>query len=141
MAKGAIRLAPQSIELGSLKHVHASRLLEQWGRFAPNLHRDIIKDQFSLHPLDTESTLPNMHRGDLLVGSFSRGQVGHNRPFIGAGCYRTSVPGLYLCGGSTHPGGNITGLCGYNAARVVAADVGAKIWWNPPDAAEALASL
>ena len=32
-------------------------------------------------------------------------------------------PGLYLCGGSTHPGGNITGLCGYNAARVIAADL------------------
>ena len=57
------------------------------------------------------------------------------------GSYRTPVAGLYLCGGSTHPGGNITGLCGYNAARVIAADLGCPIWWNPPDAEQALRSL
>ena len=68
-----------------------------------------------------------MTAGDLLVGSFANGQVGWNRPFPGAGNYRTSLPGLYLCGGSTHPGGNITGLCGYNAARVLAADAGRKV--------------
>ena len=27
------------------------------------------------------------------------------------------------------PGGNITGLCGYNAASVVAADAGVQRWW------------
>jgi phytoene dehydrogenase-like protein len=34
------------------------------------------------------------------------------------------VPGLYLCGAATHPYGNITGLCGHNAATVIAADLG-----------------
>jgi phytoene dehydrogenase-like protein len=91
-----------------------------------------------LSPAETEIALPNMRRGDLLVGSFANGQVGYNRPFAGAGGYRTPVPGLYLCGGSTHPGGNITGLCGYNAARVVAADLGRKTWWNPTDFEERL---
>jgi phytoene dehydrogenase-like protein len=38
--------------------------------------------------------------------------------------YRGHVQGLYLCGGSSHPGGNITGLPGYNCAQVVAADYG-----------------
>ena len=79
-----------------------------------------------------------MARGDLLIGSFANGQVGWNRPFPGAGTYRTPVPGLYLCGGSTHPGGNVTGLCGYNAARVIAADTGKAIWWQPPDLERAL---
>ena len=79
--------------------------------------------------------------GDLLVGSFAHGQIGWNRPFAGAGNYRTPVPGLYLCGGSTHPGGNVTGLCGYNAARVIAADTAKPLWWNPPDIEAALASL
>jgi phytoene dehydrogenase-like protein len=51
------------------------------------------------------------------------------------------VPGLYLCGGSTHPGGNITGLCGYNAAAVVAADLGLPLWWDPPRAEAALQAL
>jgi phytoene dehydrogenase-like protein len=123
------------------KEAHGARLLEFWRQLAPNLGRDIIRDQFVLSPADTEHALPNMSRGDLLVGSFANGQVGYNRPFAGAGSYRTPVPGLYLCGGSTHPGGNITGLCGYNAARVVATDLGKPIWWNPPDAEQALAGL
>src|SRR5258708_28944616 len=100
-----------------------------------------VLDWFCRSPLDTERQLPNMRRGDLLVGSFANGQVGYNRPFAGAGEYRAPVNGLYLCGGSTHPGGNITGLCGYNAAGVIAADCGKGIWWNPPDAEQALTAL
>src|SRR2546421_2859475 len=123
------------------KDALGARLLELWRELAPNLARGIIKDQFVLSPADTENTLPNMRHGDLLVGSFANDQVGSNRPFAGAGRYRTPVPGLYLCGGSTHPGGNITGLCGYNAARVIAADLDRDIWWNPPDAEKALAAL
>ena len=41
----------------------------------------------------------------------------------------------------SHPGGNVTGLCGYNAARVLAADAGKTVWWNPPDAEAALTKL
>jgi phytoene dehydrogenase-like protein len=110
---------------------HGRDMLALWTRFAPNLEGAVL-DWFTRSPLDTERALPNMRDGDLLVGSFANDQIGYNRPFSGAGCYRTPVPGLYLCGGSTHPGGNITGLCGYNAAAVVAADLGLKPWWDPP---------
>jgi phytoene dehydrogenase-like protein len=119
---------------------HAEQLLSLWTKYAPNL-ADAVLDAFPRTPLDTERTLPNMQTGDLLVGSFANGQVGENRPFAGAGRYRTPLKGLYLCGGSTHPGGNITGLCGYNAARVIAADAGCQIWWNPPDVEQELRSL
>ncbi len=114
------------------REAHGRRLLAQWTEFAPNLADDVL-DAFTRSPLDTERELPNMRGGDLLVGSFAQGQVGWNRPFAGAGNYRTPIDGLYLCGGSTHPGGNVTGLCGYNAARVIAVDAGKKIWWQPPD--------
>jgi phytoene dehydrogenase-like protein len=114
------------------KDEHGRAMRELWARFAPNLAEGVVLDSFVRSPLDTERRLPNMRRGDLLVGSFAHGQVGYHRPFPGAGCYRTPIPGLYLCGGSTHPGGNITGLCGYNAARVIAADLELPIWWNPP---------
>src|SRR5256885_2471972 len=123
------------------KEAHGARLLKLWRELAPNLGRGIIRDQFALSPADTETALPNMSRGDLLVGSFANNQVGYHRPFAGAGCYRTPVPGLYLCGGSTHPGGNITGLCGYNAARVIASDLGQRVWWNPPDVEQALTAV
>jgi phytoene dehydrogenase-like protein len=114
------------------KAAHGKAILGLWAKFAPNLAGDVVLDTFTRSPLDTERMLPNMHAGDLLVGSFGRGQIGYHRPFAGAGQYRTPVPGLYLCGGSTHPGGNITGLCGYNAAAVVAADLGLQPWWHPP---------
>jgi hypothetical protein len=32
-----------------------------------------------------------------------------------------------------HPGGNITGYPGYNAAGVVARALGLEPWWTPPD--------
>ncbi|MCH2373479.1 MAG: NAD(P)/FAD-dependent oxidoreductase [Planctomycetes bacterium] len=113
---------------------HADDLLSFWSQYAPNLKETgVVLDQFHTTPLDTTRDLPNMREGDLLVGSFDDGQVGYHRPFPGAGNYRTPLDGLYLCGGSTHPGGNITGLCGYNAARVITADLNMQPWWTPHD--------
>jgi len=123
-----------------LAQQHAQQLLQRWTQYAPNLAGAVL-DAFTRSPLDTEGTLPNMQAGDVLVGSFANGQVGENRPFAGAGRYRTPLQGLYLCGGSTHPGGNITGLCGYNAARVIAVDLSCPIWWNPPDVEQTLRSV
>lgn len=123
------------------KDAHGRDMLALWTRYAPNLAEGAVFDWFTRSPLDTERNLPNMHQGDLLVGSFANDQVGYHRPFPGAGCYRTPLPGLYLCGGSTHPGGNITGLCGYNAAAVVASDLGMQPWWDPPQVEHAWQQL
>jgi phytoene dehydrogenase-like protein len=123
------------------REAHGRTLLDLWARFAPNLAGGAVLDAFARSPLDTERGLPNMRCGDLLVGSLAHGQTGYDRPFAGAGQYRTPVPGLYLCGGSTHPGGNITGLCGYNAAAVIAADLGLRPWWDPPQVESAWQSL
>jgi phytoene dehydrogenase-like protein len=103
--------------------LHARRMLDVWTGYAPNL-RDALLDYSAQSPLDTERTLPNMRYGDLLVGALSHGQSGYNRPFPGAGTYRSCFPNLYLCGGSSYPGGNITGLPGYNCAKVLLDDLG-----------------
>ncbi len=105
------------------KDSHGDTLLELWRRHAPNLASAVV-DKFTRSPLDVERNLHNMTAGDLLVGAFTNGQVGHDRPFPGAGNYRApGVDGLYLCGSSSHPGGNVTGLPGYNAAQVILADL------------------
>ncbi len=119
------------------RDIHGRALIDTWTQYAPNLAGNVI-DSFTRSPLDVERSLPNMKAGDLLIGAFDHGQIGYNRPFAGAGNYRTPIPGLYLCGGSTHPGGNVTGLCGYNAARVLMTDAGKPVWWNPPDIESAL---
>jgi phytoene dehydrogenase-like protein len=115
-------------------------MLDLWQRHAPNL-ADAVIDSFTRSPLDTERSLPNMREGDLLVGAFTNDQIGFHRPFPGAGAYRAHLPGLYLCGSSSHPGGNITGLPGYNAAQVILADLGLVPDWAPPPLAARLAAL
>lgn len=110
-------------------------ILEYWRTFAPNLTDSAILRRLAYSPLDTERHLPNMARGDPGVGWLGVEQRGINRPFPGIPPYLTGIAGLYLCGACTHPGGNITGLSGYNAARVIAEDLHLTPWWNPPDLA------
>lgn len=105
-------------------------MLDMWSEYAPNL-RDCVIDSFVRSPLDVERALPNMRDGDLLVGAFTNGQTGYNRPFPGAGHYRGCFEGLYLCGSCCHPGGNVTGLPGYNAAQVIHSDLGITGSWIP----------
>ena len=53
------------------------------------------------------------------------------------------IPGLYQTGGSTHPGGSITGAPGRNAAIVLLHDLGrdpAEVMAAPPGAAVPLPS-
>jgi phytoene dehydrogenase-like protein len=135
----AVKGDPRNWERLAAEHGHA--MLRLWAEYAPNLRSPgVVLDQFCRSPLDTERSLPNMRSGDLLVGSFAHDQIGWNRPFPGAGQYRVpGVAGLYLCGGSTHPGGNITGLCGYNAAAVIAGDLDIEPWWLRPSVEERLA--
>ena len=45
------------------------------------------------------------------------------RPLPEWSAYRGPVPGLYLTGASTHPGGGVFGASGRSAARVVLRDL------------------
>lgn len=119
---------------------HGRAMLKLWTEYAPNLE-GAVSGWFTRSPLDTERTLANMRGGDLLVGAFSHGQIGADRPFPGAGHYRTIVDGLYLCASSSHPGGNVTGLPGYNSAQVLLADLGLAAPWAPEPVQAALARL
>ena len=116
---------------------HGRDMLRLWTKHAPNL-ADSVLGSFTRSALDVERCLPNMREGDLLVGAFTHGQIGYDRPFRGAGHYRGHLAGLYLCGSSSHPGGNITGLPGYNAAQVILggprhqSGVGAAVHRRPP---------
>jgi len=111
----------------------SQKQLATWRRFAPNLDENNILSMDSTTPLDIERHDRNMYCGDWMVGEYSGDQALENRPFPGWGRYRTPIDGLFLCGSSCHPGGNITGAPGYNAARVIAESLGIKTWWNPLD--------
>lgn len=74
-----------------------------------------------LTPLDLERIfdLPNGH---VHHGEISADQMFFRRPAAQFGDYRSPIARLYQCGASTHPGGGVTGMPGYNAARVILGD-------------------
>ena len=74
------------------KDAHGAAMLDLWADYAPGL-RDSVVGSFTRSPLDIEREFPNMSAGDLLVGAFTDGQIGHHRPFEGAGDYRTCIEG------------------------------------------------
>ncbi|MEK7783113.1 MAG: NAD(P)/FAD-dependent oxidoreductase, partial [Candidatus Binatota bacterium] len=115
--------------------------LAVWRQYAPNLSEENILSKDSGTPLDIERHDRNMYYGDWMVGEYSGDQALENRPFPGWSQYRTPVEGLYLCGSSCHPGGNITGAPGYNASRIIAEELGIDRWWRPLDFKEHLEKL
>jgi phytoene dehydrogenase-like protein len=115
------------------KERHGEEVLARWAEFAPNMQGDTIASRYSLTPLDTVRHLPNMTGGDLTVGWLGEEQMGANRPTPALSGYATPLPGLYMAGSCMHPGGNITGYPGYNAAGVIARALGLEQWWAPPE--------
>jgi phytoene dehydrogenase-like protein len=99
----------------------ADRILTAFERYAPGT-RDRVVGQLFQHPawLERELALP---RGNVMHLEMSLDQMFSLRPFLGMSGYRAHLPGLYLTGASTHPGGGIMGASGRNAARVVLKDL------------------
>jgi phytoene dehydrogenase-like protein len=126
-----------------IRQAFTDRCATHLAHYASNLTSANIVNKFGTTPVDIERHLPNMVGGDIVVGEMSKDQILEKRPFPECGQYRTPINGLYLCGSSAHPGGNITGGPGYNAAGVICSDLGMEPWWKPKDAAaewEALAA-
>ena len=117
------------------------RQLAVWRKYAPNLTEENILSKDSMTPLDIERHDKNMYYGDWMIGEYTGAQALENRPFPGWSQYRTPIKGLYLCGSSCHPGGNITGAPGYNAAKIIVEDLGIDPWWTPIDFKKHLAGL
>ena len=97
------------------------QLIDALCPYAPNL-RDILVDWSLFTPVDLERrvglTDGNIRHLDIVPGQFFA-----ERPLAGWANYRTPLPGLYLCGAGTHPGGEVTGAPGHNAAAAVLRDL------------------
>jgi len=87
---------------------------------APNFKASVIGRQI-MSPLDLERTF-GLIGGDIFHGALSLDQLFSARPMLGYADYRGPLPGLYMCGSGTHPGGGVTGAPGHNAAREIIAD-------------------
>jgi phytoene dehydrogenase-like protein len=118
-----VQYAPYKLASGNwdeIKESFADRCVEVLAQYAPNIPNAIEHRQF-LSPLDLERTF-GITGGNIMQGAMPLHQLYCFRPVAGWADHRTPVPGLYLCGAASHPGGGVMGACGRNAAREILRD-------------------
>jgi phytoene dehydrogenase-like protein len=94
----------------------ADAALAEVARAAPDVV-DCVAEREVLAPPDVEARI-GLTGGHIFQGDCLPDQMWDRR--FGP---RTAVPGLYLCGAATHPGGSVIGVNGRNAAMAVLDDV------------------
>jgi phytoene dehydrogenase-like protein len=112
-----------------IKHTIGDRIIDKFIQYSPNM-KDNILDIYIYSPLDMEREMGSMFKGSIFLGNVAQDQMGIFRPIPGYSNYKTPIINLYLCGGSSHPCGGISGAPGYNAANVIADDKKIKKWWT-----------
>ncbi len=95
-------------------------LIDTISQYAPNL-RDVMIDWELFTPVELEE------RVGLTDGNIRHLDITSQQMFAGRGSrdisgYRTPIEGLYICGGGAHPGGEVTGAPGHNAAHTLLRD-------------------
>jgi len=85
--------------------------------YAPGIRGSVIASEL-LTPVDIEARYGasggHWHHGDMALD-----QLVMMRPTYGAAQYKTPISGLVLCGAGSHPGGDLTGIPGHNAAKEI----------------------
>jgi len=94
----------------------ADAALAEVARAAPDVFECVVEREV-LGPPDVEARI-GLTGGHIFQGDCLPDQM-WDRRFAP----RTGVPGLYLCGAATHPGGSVIGVNGRNAAMAVLADL------------------
>lgn len=117
-------LSAQAYGFPERKTQQADRQLERVQAVAPNFTRDVILERLVKAPEDIEAANEHMIGGTFHGGNRTYPQSGLLRPAPGWAAHRMPIAGLYQTGGTTHPGGSITGAPGRNAATVLLSDLG-----------------
>ncbi|MFQ5874457.1 MAG: phytoene desaturase family protein [Dehalococcoidia bacterium] len=92
------------------------QIIDTIAQYAPNF-RDSIIDWTTQTPKDIE-TREGMTDGNIRHIDITTRQIFSRRM-----SYRSPIGRLYLCGAGTHPGGEVTGAPGHNAARAILKDL------------------
>ncbi|MBF7083012.1 NAD(P)/FAD-dependent oxidoreductase [Desulfallas sp. Bu1-1] len=115
-----------------LKDKYAAQLEKLLCNYAPNLTGAKFIRRYAYPPTYIEQKFLNMQKGSIKHGEYISTQMGYLRPNDLCSRYRTPVQGLYVAGASVYPGGMVLLANGYNAAQVVAEDLGITPWWSIP---------
>lgn len=115
---------PPGTEWPDYKHSVADRYVTAVQERCSNFTDDVVVAMDVRSPQDIEAHNAHMIRGAYHGGDRTPANSGANRPVPGWAQHRMPIPGLYQTGGSTHPGGSITGGPGRNAAYIILEDLG-----------------
>lgn len=100
-----------------LRQSTGEHLIRCVAEYAPGFE-DCINDSCLFTPLDIQERV-GLTDGNIRHLDIVPDQYLDRRPLAGWSSYATPVRGLYLCGGGTHPGGEVSGAPGHNAAGVI----------------------
>jgi phytoene dehydrogenase-like protein len=102
----------------------------------PALGQSRLLFSFADGPPDIEQRFGTTRNGSVRQGALTADQTFALRPHRAMSRTKTPVQGLYLGGGSVHPGipGSLAG--GYHAAAAVCEDLGLTQWWPTPELLE-----
>ena len=89
-------------------------IVRSLSRFLPEISELI--EQYEVVTPDNFADDLGIEGGNWHHSELSLDQIFNLRPTSGFSSYATGPQGLYLCGSSSHPGGDIMGLSGRNAA-------------------------
>jgi len=114
-----VQYAPYSLKAGweNEKDRFKAIVIDLLEQYSPGIKAKIITSEL-LSPLDIEREF-HMTGGHWHHGEISFDQILMMRGAYGSNQYATPIDGLYLCGAGAHPGGNVMGLAGRNAAKEV----------------------
>lgn len=112
-----IPYAPEGGWSAELRDKLTQQLIDTLCRYAPGLGQQILHAQL-LTPADLETDW-HVGGGHWHHGEMAMDQILMMRPTYEAGQYSTPIPGLYLCSAGCHPGGDLVGAAGHNAAMEI----------------------
>ena len=118
----AAHFAPRRLAAGSWsgeRETLVRTVLGVLDRHAPSLRQTIV-GQHVLTPEDLEDQW-GLSGGHIFHGEMTLVQLWMARPLLGWARHETPIRGLFLASAGTHPGGGLTGLPGWLAARRVLA--------------------
>ncbi len=119
-----VQYAPPVLNTGEWteedKQAFGQTVIDAIAQYSPDF-KDLILHAEIRTPQDIENEA-GLTQGNIFHGELTLDQLLFNRPIPGYAQYRSPIPGFYMCGSSTHPGGGVMGAPGANAAREILAD-------------------
>jgi phytoene dehydrogenase-like protein len=120
-----VQYAPPKINGGEWtdddRDAFGNNVIEQIAKYSPDF-KDLILHCEVRTPREIEDEV-GLTEGNIFMGELTFDQLLFNRPFPGYAQYRGPVPGMYMCGSGTHPGGGVMAAPGANAAREILLDL------------------